>query len=614
MDNFHFLRPLWFLALIPLLAILWRLWHQATNSKAWRAVCDPELLPYLLADEQGVRQRWPLLAIGIAGLLGIIAIAGPVWEQREQPLFREQSALVLALDLSRSMDAADIKPSRLARARYKIADILKQRREGQTALIVYAATPFLVTPLTDDTATIAAQLNSLETALMPSQGTRPDLAVKKAAELLQQAGHSQGDILLITDGIEPLSIEEVLAARDNGEYRISLLGVGTPEGAPITLPGGGFLKSAAGEIVLPRLDSPTLSELAQAGGGRYHRLSIGDDDIRYLLAPLQNRQSHAAEKEAALTTDQWQEEGPWLLLLILPLAALAFRRGYLLLVLFILLPHSQDAAALEWQELWARADQQASRMLQQGDASAAARQFENREWKAAAHYRAGEYEQAIAALDGINSPDALYNKGNALAQIGKLPEALQAYDQALELNPADQDIAYNRELVEKQLEQQQRQDQQQNQDESQESSEQQQQDQSQQDQSQQQDQSEPQPGEQQEPQQGESSDNEQQEPQQGESSGNEQEQQKSEAQQGEEGEQQEEPAAAEEQSDKGDEQEQSESEMAKPEEMTEEEKSMAQATEQWLRRIPDDPGGLLRRKFLYQYQRQPQPVQEAQQW
>ena len=597
MDSFHFLRPLWFLALFPLLAVIWLLWHQTINSKAWRAVCDPELLPYLLVGEQGARQRWPLLAIGLAGLLGITAMAGPVWEQREQPLFREQSALVLALDLSRSMDATDIKPSRLARARYKISDILKQRREGQTALIVYAATPFLITPLTDDTATIAAQLNSLETALMPSQGTRPDLAIKKAAELLQQAGQSQGDILLITDGIEPISVEKILAAMDNRAYRISLLGVGTPEGAPIPLPEGGFLKNAAGEIVLPRLDGPTLSELAQAGGGRYHKLSINDDDIQYLLAPLEDRQSHVAEKEAALTSDQWQEEGPWLLLLVLPLAALAFRRGYLLLAIFMLLPHSQDAMAVEWQELWARADQQASRILQQGDASAAARQFENREWKAAAHYRAGEYEQAIKALDGINSPDALYNKGNALAQIGKLPEALQAYDQALELNPADPDIIYNRELVEKQLEQQQKQDQQQDQQDQQEQNSDENQQPSEQ---QQQDQSESQPGEQQEPQQGEPSDNGQ-EPQQ------------SDPQQGDEGEQQE-PPTAQEQPEKGEEQEQNELEMSKPEEMTEEEKSMAQATEQWLRRIPDDPGGLLRRKFLYQYQRQPQPVQEAQQW
>jgi len=602
MDSFHFLRPLWFLALIPLSFILWLLWNHTINSQAWRAVCDPELLPYLLVDEQGVTKRWPLLAVGLAGLLGITAIAGPVWEQHEQPVFREQSALVLALDLSRSMDATDIKPSRLARARHKIADILKQRREGQTALIVYAATPFLITPLTDDQATIAAQINSLDTGLMPSQGSRPDLAVKKASELLEQAGHHQGDILLITDGIKPVSTKQILSAIGDKKYRISLLGIGTSEGAPIVLPDGGFLKSATGEIVLPRLESQPLSKLAQASGGRFHKLSIDDSDIRYLLPPPQKQQVSSTEQEVTLTTDQWREEGPWLLLLILPIAALAFRRGYLVLVLFVLLPHSQDASAVDWQDLWSRPDQQASNTLQQGDASAAAKQFKNSEWKAAAHYKAGEYEQAIESLDGINTPDALYNKGNALARAGKLPEALQTYDEALKLDPSNKDAEYNRDLVEKQLEQQDQQ--QQNSDENQEQSEDEQQDQSQQDS---------------EEKQGEQSDEQQkQESQQGESSDEEkedkQEQQQSSAEKSDEEKQQEEASAAAEKAEEQDDSEQQESQMTKPEEMTEEEKNEAQATEQWLRRIPDDPGGLLRRKFKYQYQRQQQPAREAQQW
>jgi len=609
MDSFHFLRPLWFLALIPLAVILWLLWHRTINSQAWRAVCEPELLPYLLVGEQGVKKRWPLLAVGLAGLLGITAIAGPVWEQREQPVFREQSALVLALDLSRSMDATDIKPSRLARARHKITDILKQRREGQTALIVYAATPFLITPLTDDQATIAAQINSLETGLMPSQGSRPDLAVAKASELLKQAGHFKGDILLITDGIKPVSIDQIVAATGDKKYRISLLGIGTSEGAPIALSDGGFLKNSAGEIVLPRLEAQELSNLAQASGGRFHTLSINDNDIKYLLAPLQNQQVDSAEKEAALTTDQWQEEGPWLLLLILPIAALAFRRGYLVLALFILLPQSQNASALDWQSLWSRPDQQASKTLQQGDASIAAKQFENREWKAAAHYKAGEYEQASESLDGINTPDALYNKGNALARAGKLPDALQSYDEALKMNPANKDAEYNRELVEKQLEQQQKQDQQQQEsDENQEQSEDKQQDQSQDNSSEQQQEQ----GSQDKPEEQDQS-GEEQKSQQGESSDEEQEQQHSEAQQSDE-EKQQEASAAEEKSEEPDDSEQKESQIAKPEELTEEEKNEAQATEQWLRRIPDDPGGLLRRKFKYQYQRQKQPVREAQQW
>ena len=246
---------------------------------------------------------------------------------------------------------------------------------------------------------------------------------------------------------------------------------------------------------------------------------------------------------------------------------------------------------------WSRPDQQASKALQQGDASAAAQQFKNSEWKAAAHYKAGEYEQAIESLNGINTPDALYNKGNALARAGKLPEALQTYDEALKLDPANKDAEYNRELVEKQLEQQQKQDQQQqNSDENQDQSEQDQQQQESQEESENQDQS----GEQQE-----------QESQQGEPSDEKQEQQKSETQQSDEEEQQESSSAEEKAEEQGDDEQ---SQMAKPEELTEEEKNEAQATEQWLRRIPDDPGGLLRRKFKYQYQRQKQPVREAQQW
>ena len=117
-------------------------------------MCDAELLPYLLQEKAVNQSRWPLTTGAIAALLVIIALAGPTWQRVPSPVFRNESALVIALDLSRSMDAEDIKPSRLIRARYKIADILKQRKDGQTALLVYAGDAFTVTPLTDDTETI----------------------------------------------------------------------------------------------------------------------------------------------------------------------------------------------------------------------------------------------------------------------------------------------------------------------------------------------------------------------------------------------------------------------------------------------------------------------------
>jgi len=176
MLGFHFLRPWWLLLLPCLMLILWYLRRARLQSRRWQSVCDAALLPHLLISESGVRQRrGVLLMVALVGLLAITAMAGPAWKQLEQPVFRDQSALVLMLDLSRSMDATDVKPTRLTRARLKLIDMLKQRKEGQSALIVYAADAFVVSPLTEDAETIIAQISSLQTTLMPQQGSRPDL-------------------------------------------------------------------------------------------------------------------------------------------------------------------------------------------------------------------------------------------------------------------------------------------------------------------------------------------------------------------------------------------------------------------------------------------------------
>ncbi|MEN8261658.1 MAG: VWA domain-containing protein, partial [Pseudomonadota bacterium] len=177
MAEFHFLRPLWFLAILPLVLLLWFLWRRNRRAGQWATVCDARLLPHILIQRNGRRSPWPLTLFATGGVLAVTALAGPAWEQLPTPVFRTESYLVIALDLSRSMDAADIKPSRLIRARYKLADILELRTEGQTALIVYAAVAFTVPPLTDDTATIASQLPALTTGLVPVQGSHAGRAL-----------------------------------------------------------------------------------------------------------------------------------------------------------------------------------------------------------------------------------------------------------------------------------------------------------------------------------------------------------------------------------------------------------------------------------------------------
>jgi len=620
----HLLRPLWLLTLLPFAGLLWLWWRRRGSGGDWQRICDPALLPHLLIRGAAAAPRWPLLLIGLGGGLGILALAGPVWHKVDQPVFRETSALVIALDLSRSMDSPDLAPSRLVRARLKLLDILERRREGQTALLVFADQAFAVTPLTDDTDTIASLAGALETGLMPGQGSSPDQALEKARELLSQAGARQGHVLLITDSPGDERTTQVIARlRDEG-HRLHLLGVGTPEGAPIPVAGGGFLKDAKGAIVIPTLDEPALKHLAQVGGGRYARLSVDNQDLNYLLQAIDARPIEQQAERTDLRVDRWREEGPWLLLLLLPLAALAFRRGYLGLAVMLLLPVPDPAQALDWQGLWQRPDQQAVALLQAGQAAAAAERFADPGWKAAAHYRAGDYEQTVAALDGLQDPESLYNKGNALARAGRLEEALEAYDRALAQAPGHADATYNRKLVEEALKQQQQQqqsqqgeqnqDSEQNQDQSEAQdgdSEQGQQDQQQQD------------GQQQQPQQAGSNrqeDSAQQEDAESQSdqpadeakNQDQQAQSAAEPQDGGEQPQQPEPQA-------GDDQEQQarETSTAQPSEASESDPETAetdQATRQWLRRIPDDPGGLLRRKFKYQYRQLAAPRPESETW
>jgi Ca-activated chloride channel family protein len=457
LPEWQLLRPAWLLALLPLALGLWRLARDRTGVAAWRGVVDRHLLPHLLVGADG-RPGWlPLLLLLLGGLGGIVALAGPVWERLPQPAYRTQAERVLVLDLSATMNATDLAPSRLAQARFEMLDLLRHYREGRTGLIAYGHEPYVVSPLTTDTNTIAAQVPSLATDLLPVQGPkRTGLALAAAGRLLRQAGSTRGRVILLTDTLDnPAAALDAARALHAQGYRLSVLGIGTPAGATVPMPGGGFLKDADGAILLPKLDRAALQALANAGGGRYLTATRDDRDIEALSADESGPWQPVAGAESTLA-DQWHEEGPWLLLALLPLAAVAFRRGWiapLLLVLLLLPP--PPASAFSWSDLWARPDQQAARLLEQGDAQQAARTFRRPDWRAAAAYAAGDYRDTLAALADSENPQAWYNRGNALARLGDYEAALAQYDRVLAHQPDNVDARHNRGLVRRLLEQQQ---------------------------------------------------------------------------------------------------------------------------------------------------------------
>ncbi len=460
-ETFHFLRPEWFLALLPLALLIGWVRKPGSLDSAWRRVCDVNLLPYLLINPHQANARLPVWLLAAGWLIALIALADPVWEKRPQPVFRTDEARVVVLDLSRSMAASDPAPSRLERARYKAEDVLRRSREGQVGLVVFAGDAFVVSPLTSDAATITELLHALDPGLMPVQGSRADRGLRKAGELLSQAGAARGEILLIADGYEDRQTPE--AARDlkRQGYTVSVLGVGTKEGAPLSNGTGGYVRDAAGATVVPRLDPPSLRMLAEAGGGRYATLTGDDADLDALLTPLVPRLDTKVE-QTGLKTDAWRSRGPWLVVLLLPLAALAFRRGWLLgmvLLVAATVASPQPAMASTWDDLWTRRDQQAAQALAAGEHARAAELATDPLQRGTAQYRAGRYEEALADYTRAGGPDAAYNQGNALARLGRYPEAIAAYDKALAAQPHMEDAQHNKAAVEALLRQQEKQEQ-----------------------------------------------------------------------------------------------------------------------------------------------------------
>lgn len=610
--DFHFIRPYWFLALLPVaIFIILSVRNKFTRGN-WSEVCDDALLPFILQDtDKDVKRRWTSFSLSVATVLAIITLAGPTWEHLPTPVFRNDAAVVITLDLSRSMNATDIKPSRLIRARYKVADILQQRKDGLTALIAYAGDAFTVTPLTSDNETIANQLSALSTDIMPSQGSNTQAALKQAVELLQQAGQTQGSILLISDGID--SRLHAQSSEILGNYKLSVLGIGTAEGSPVQLADGGFLKDRQGNIVVPRLVASKLRSLAQSNNGIYHTISSDDSDIKVIMANIDRASSSETMEKNDQLAEQWAEQGPWLLLLLLPLAALYFRKGLLVVPLLVLMNYPQDSYAIEWQDLWQTPDQQAQQAFNQQRYEQAADNFSSPEWQAAAQYKAEKYQQAAETLQPLEQPTAnnYYNQATSLAKSGQLKPALEVYEKALKLNPEHKDALYNKNIVEDALDKQnQDQKQPQNSEDSKPSDKEQE--------------NNDQEGQDKQP--SDSSDQKQSNEQNTNSSGELEDQQAKIKETDKAQQQSEEEQKSEAENQEEAKQKQVESEQAlnqdkdTPEESAQQQSKVApsneqkQAQQQWLKRIPDDPSGLLKRKFKYQYNQRNQSSQQEQTW
>lgn len=452
LDALVFLRPWWLLALPAALLAAWAWRRRASRASPWHGVVDAGLQPFVLeGGRSGGRTlpwRWFVLY-----LLAVLALAGPAWQELEQPLLESRDALVVALDLSSSSRAGDLAPDRATRARLKLSRLLELRQDGQLGVLAFAGSAHVVSPLTRDVRTLRRLVDALEPGLMPLDGHRPDLAIERALAMMKGAGEARGRILLVTDRADAAALAAARSARESG-FTVHVLGLGTPEGAPVRTPTGGFTRDTADRLRMARLDTSSLERLAAAGGGGFTAIRADDGDLSALgvLAPAASAAAGGAADRRVLHS---QDGGFWLVLLMLPLLLPEFRRGGLLafsLLLFI--APFEPAAASGVADRFKRDDQRAWQALVQGDPERALGLARDPELRGAAAFRAGDFDTAIEAFGQSEGARGSYNSGNALAAAGRYEEALAAWRQALEREPGHEDAMANIEALERWLSQQ----------------------------------------------------------------------------------------------------------------------------------------------------------------
>ncbi|SNY17489.1 Ca-activated chloride channel family protein [Pseudomonas sp. LAMO17WK12:I6] len=446
----HWFRP-WWLLLLPLLGwLIWQLWHRQKRAGRWQMILPPAFHATLLSGGNGRASKLPWVALGVAWLLTIVALLGPSWERVEQTSQKPADPLVVVLELTPEMLATDSPPTRLEQARRKLFDLLQVRSDAQTAIVVYAGSAHTLVPLSDDLATSRNLLDALKPSLMPESGHRADLGVSKALALLKQGALGQGRILLIGSSLTEEERQGIRRALGEQSAQLLMLGIGTAEGAPIAQEDGSFLKDEQGAIRVPQLDSPSLGAFLASVGGEYHSARLDESDLRAL--GLLDGPRSLRDDGQTVRLDTWADQGYWLLLPLLLLAACAGRRGWLFcLPLLLCLP--QPSYAFDFEDLWLRPDQQGLHLLKQKRPAEAAEHFEDHQWQGVALYEAGDYSGAAQRFAEGSDARAHYNRGNALAKSGELEAAIDAYEQALELQPDLRPALTNKALVENLLKQ-----------------------------------------------------------------------------------------------------------------------------------------------------------------
>lgn len=460
LSQFHFTHPIW-LSIGLVIPVIWALYFAVFRNNPSHHLLtehiDSHLLPYLLVDNtRKSSKRWQRLILWtIAWSLLLLALAGPRWNYRDIETFSKDQSLVILLDLSESMNATDVKPSRLVRAKQKIEDILSLSKGVKIGLIAFAADPHMITPITDDKKSIRHLLPSLDTDLVHVQGSRLSPALEMASVMFEAEPGKNKSIVVISDGGFEDGSAIATAKKLSGKgIVIHAMGVGTEQGAPLKDKQGIVIKKE-GIPIISKLEAERFNEIAKKGNGRYLGTQYSDSEVAVILEDLEKKAD--AEKLQGTKNRVWEEHFYLILIFALPIILWWFRKGRLFsgLVVFLICLNSFDAEATPY---FKNSEQRGKEALEQENFEGAEQAFQDPYRKGVTYYRAGKFAEAEECFKQSDRPEiscsAAYNRANSLVHQNKLKKAITAYEEVLKKWPDHTRAKENLELVKKMLEEQ----------------------------------------------------------------------------------------------------------------------------------------------------------------
>jgi Ca-activated chloride channel family protein len=435
-EKFHFLRTeYWWVGILVLIIWLFGMLF-FTESNRWKKHIAKHLQPFVIQKGTTWKSRLIHVSVLIMFALGLLAFFGPTWSQVKTPAKKVTSQMVIALDLSQSMMATDVSPSRLERAKFKIFDLLKANPIAETNLLVFAGSTHTAVPFTTDYKIITDQLDGLTPRMMPVKGTGFNALFHKI-DTLFSTNQAQGKVLLVTDDLADLPMEVISSFLQENNVELYVFPFATAQGE--TIPN---------TKELSQLDQQKLAGLKMMERVKVVELTVDNSDVADLAKAVS--MDIVFEDKTEEENEEWQDNGIWLVFPLAFLFLFSFRKGWALNMIVIVFSLSSCSSTddnrkdeFTFQDLWFTQDYQAQKKFDSENYLEAAQQFTDPLHKGVAYFKAGDFLSAETAFAQDSSTSGLYNLGLTYAKLGKLEEAKIVFEKVLDRDPNNTNAANN---------------------------------------------------------------------------------------------------------------------------------------------------------------------------